>query len=61
VLTLVFLNKLIQVPNLSIIRDNIKLKQGCALATPGGPWRLTFALGLPENLRCFIQIICWAP
>ena len=37
------------------------LIQGCALAEPGGPWRLTFALGRLENLRFFIQIICWAP
>ena len=35
--------------------------QGCALAEPGGPWRLTFALGRLENHRFFIQIICWAP
>ena len=35
--------------------------QGCALAEPGGPWRLTFALGRLENLRFFIQIICWTP
>ena len=35
--------------------------QGCALAEPGGPWRLTFALGRLENLRFFIQIIWWAP
>ena len=35
--------------------------QGCALAEPGGPWHLTFALGWLENLRFFIQIICWAP
>ena len=35
--------------------------QGCALAEPGGPWHLTFALGQLENLRFFIQIICWAP
>ena len=39
----------------------INLFQGCALAEPGGPWRLTFALGRLENLRFFIQIICWAP
>ena len=38
-----------------------KVQQGCALAEPGGPWRLTFALGRLENLRFFIQIICWAP
>ena len=25
----------------------------------GGPWRLTFAPGRLENLRFFIQIICW--
>ena len=37
------------------------LLQGCALAEPGGPWRLTFALGRLENHRFFIQIICWAP
>ena len=35
--------------------------QGCAVAKPGGPWRLTFALWQPENLRFFMQIICWAP
>ena len=35
--------------------------QGCALAEPGGPWRLTFSLGRLENLRFFIPIICWAP
>ena len=34
---------------------------GCALAEPGGPRCLTFALGRQENLRFFIQIICWAP
>ena len=42
----------------SILRTDI---QGCALAEPGGPWRLTFALGWLENLTFFIQIICWAP
>ena len=35
--------------------------QGCALAEPGGLWHITFALGRLENLRFFIQIICWAP
>ena len=35
--------------------------QGCALAEPGGPWRLTFALRRLANLRFFIQIIRWAP
>ena len=35
--------------------------QGCALAEPGGPWRLTFALGRLEDVRYFIQFICWAP
>ena len=36
--------------------------QGCALAEPGGPWRLTFALREQEHLRFFIQIIlCRAP
>ena len=34
--------------------------QGCALAEPGGPWCLTFALGRLGNLSFFIQIICWA-
>ena len=38
-----------------------KYLQGCALAEPGGPWRPTFILGRLENLRFFIQIICWAP
>ena len=36
-------------------------RQGCALVGPGGPWRLTFAPGRLEDLRFFIQIICWAP
>ena len=36
-------------------------KQGCALAEPGGPWRLTFVPGRLENLIFFIQIIRWAP
>ena len=35
--------------------------QGCALAEPGGPWRLTFSLRQQEHLSFFIQIICWAP
>ena len=35
--------------------------QGCALAEPGGPWRLTFAYGRLDYLRFFMQIICWAP
>ena len=38
-----------------------KFKQGCALAAPGGLWRLTFALGRLENLYFLIQIIYWAP
>ena len=38
-----------------------KDNQGCALAEPIGPWHPTFALGQIENLRFFIQIICWAP
>ena len=38
-----------------------KYLQGCALAEPGGPWHLTVILGQLENLRFFIQIICWAP
>ena len=45
--------------NLQIsLRDLLRipwLKQGCALAEPGGPWRLTFALGQLENLRFFTQ------
>ena len=36
-------------------------RQGCALAEPGGPWRLTFALGRLGNLSSLIHIICWAP
>ena len=35
--------------------------QGWALAECGGPWRQTFALRRLENLRFFIQIMCWAP
>ena len=34
------------------------LPQACTLAEPGGLWRLTFALGLLENLTIFMQIIC---
>ena len=30
-------------------------QQGCALAEPGGPWGLTFALGRLENLIFLIQ------
>ena len=29
------------------------MNQGCALAEPSGPWRLTFALGRLENLIFF--------
>ena len=29
----------------------LKFFQGCALAEPGGPWHLTFALGRLENLN----------
>ena len=35
--------------------------QGCALAEPGGPWCLTFALRQIENLSFLIQVICRAP
>ena len=45
----------------SDVPSGAKFDQGCALAEPGGPWCLTFALGRLENLRFFIQIICWAP
>ena len=31
--------------------------QGCALATPGGPWHLTFVLGQLENLSFFRQFM----
>ena len=34
--------------------------QGCTLAEPVSPWRLTFVLGRLENLCFFIEIICWA-
>ena len=40
--------------------DYIFTKQGCALAKPSGPWRLTFVLGRLEKLSFFIEIICWA-
>ena len=43
---------------LSLETSKAMAKQGCALAEPGDPWRLTFALGRLENLRFFIQIIC---
>ena len=33
--------------------------QGCALAEPPGPWRLTFVLGQLENLCFFLEIIRW--
>ena len=36
------------------------LGQGCGLAEPCGPWRLTFVLRRLENLCFFIEIICWA-
>ena len=29
----------------------LRKHQGCVLAEPGGPWRLTCALGQLENLR----------
>ena len=41
--------------------EGVKGSQGCALAEPGGPCLPTFALGRLENLRLFIQIICWHP
>ena len=44
----------------TVAQEN-KRVQGHALAEPGGPWRPTFAPGRLENLRFFIQIICWAP
>ena len=47
--------------SINIIITLLKVYQGCALAEPGGPWRLNFALGRLKNLRFFIQIICWAP
>ena len=42
------------------IKDAKMSSQGCALVEPSGPWRLTFVIGQLENLRFFIQIICWA-
>ena len=42
-------------------KNSLKIIQGCALAEPGGPCTKLFALGRLENLRFFIQIICWAP
>ena len=41
-----------------MVRANYK--EGGALAEPGGLWRPTFAPWRLENLRFFIQIICWA-
>ena len=34
----------------SDVPSEAKFDQGCALAEPGGPWCLTFALGRLENL-----------
>ena len=39
----------------------VSLIQGCALAEPCDPWHITFAQGQLENIRFFIQILCWAP
>ena len=36
--------------NKSDVPSGAKFDQGCALAEPGGPWRLTSALGGLENL-----------
>ena len=36
--------------------------QGCALAVPGNPWRLTLAPRCLKNLLSFfLETICWAP
>ena len=37
--------------------DPLAILQGCALAECGGPWRLTFVLGRPENLSFSKEII----
>ena len=42
-------------------RDVVPQTQGCALAEPGDPSRLTFVLRWLENLSFFIEIKCWAP
>ena len=47
--------------NFWVFPMDINVQQGCALAEPGGSLRATFAPGRLENLRFFIQIICWAP
>ena len=39
---------------------HVNIRQGCALAEPGCPLRPTFTAGRLQNLRFFIQIICWA-
>ena len=45
----------------TILKLRVQGCQGHALAEPGGPRRPTFAPGRLENLRFFIQIICWVP
>ena len=43
------------------IDEDLNTVQGRALAELGDRWHPTFAPGRVENLRFFIQIICWAP
>ena len=35
--------------------------QGCALAVPGHPWQLTFALGQPGSISYCTKLMCWVP
>ena len=38
---------------LRLLAEKKEEKQGCALAEPGGPWRLTFALGRLKKSQIF--------
>ena len=46
---------------LSLLKKIIVWREGCALAKPGCPWCLTFALGWLGNCSFFVVIPCWAP
>ena len=46
---------------LSLLKKIIVWREGCALAKPGCPWWLTFALGRLGNHSLFVVIPCWAP
>ena len=44
------------------LNDIYAFYQGCALAVPGNPWRLTLAPRCLKNLlSLFLETVCWAP